>query len=78
VTASKEAAVTKGRRVYEYTDQDGNVFWSFEKFPSVVKHARTLTLGDRVGTHFDSFLSELRAHRRIILEDETAKSVGRG
>lgn len=78
MTASKEAAVTKGRRVYEYTDQDGNVFWSFEKFPSVVKHARTLTLGDRVGTHFDSFLSELRAHRRIILEDETAKSVGRG
>jgi len=76
--STKEGAPSKGLRVYEYTDQDGNVFWSFEKFPSVVKHARTLTLGDRVGTHFDSFLSELRTHRRILLEDETAKSVGRG
>jgi hypothetical protein len=77
-STKKEGALTKGLRMYEYTDQDGNVFWSFEKFPSVVKHARTLTLGDRVGTHFDSFLSELRAHRRVILEDEAAKSVGRG
>lgn len=77
-SSPKEGAVTKGLRVYEYTDQDGNVFWSFEKFPSVVKHARTLTLADRVGTHFDNFLSELRAHRRILMEDEKAKSQGRG
>lgn len=76
--STKEGALTKGLRVFEYTDQDGNLFWSFEKFPSVVKHARTLTLGDRVGIHFDSFLAELRAHRRILLEDETAKSMGRG
>ena len=76
--STKEGALTKGLRMYQYTDQDGNVFWSFEKFPSVVKHARTLTLGDRVGTHFDSFLSELRAHRRVLLEDEAAKAMGRG
>lgn len=74
----KKGAVTKGLRIYEYTDQDGNVFWSFEKFPSVVKHARTLTLGDRVGTHFDNFLSELRAYRRLLLEEEGEKSLGDG
>lgn len=62
------AAPSRGRRVYEYTDQDGNVFWSFDKFPSVVTHSRTLTLGDRVGTHFDNYVAELRALRKVILE----------
>ena len=76
--STKEGALSKGLRIYEYTDQDGNVFWSFEKFPSVVKHARTLTLGDRVGTHFDNFLSDLRAYRRLLLEDEKGKTLGDG
>ena len=78
MSAVKEAAVQKGLRVYEYTDQDGNVFWSFDKFPTVVAHARTLTLGDRVGTHFDSHLSELRALRKLIMEEEKEKAKGRG
>jgi len=76
--APKEGAVTKGLRIYQYTDQDGNVFWSFEKFPSVVTPSRVMTIGDRVGTHFDNYLSELRALRRYILEKETNENLGRG
>lgn len=73
----KEAAVRKGQRVYEYVDQDGNVFWSFHRFPSVVVHSRTLTLGDRIGSHFDGFVSDLRALRRLVVEEEKEKELGR-
>ena len=76
--STKTGAVSKGNRVYQYTDQDGRIFWSFEKFPSIITHSRTLTLGDRVGTHFDSYLAELRATRRFLLEEEKDKSLGRG
>lgn len=64
--------------MYEYTDQHGNLFWSFEKLPSLVSPSRTLTLDDRVGTHFDNYIAELRARRRLILEAERQKSLGRG
>jgi len=73
----KEAAISKGHRVYEYVDQDGNVFWSFHRFPSVVTHSRTLTLNDRIGAPFASYLSELRAVRRLIVEEEKEKELGR-
>lgn len=76
--STKEAAVSRGLRVYQYVDQDGNVFWSFEKFPSVVTHSRTLTLEDRVGTHFDNYLSELRATRKYLLDREKDEDLGRG
>lgn len=74
---TKDAALAKGQRVYEYVDQDGNVFWSFHRLPSVVTHSRTLTLGDRVGTPFDSYLSDLRAVRRLIVEEEKEKELRR-
>lgn len=76
--STKKVAVTRGNRIYQYTDQDGRVFWSFEKFPSIITHSRTMTLGDRVGTHFDSYLAELRATRRFLLDEEKDKGLGRG
>lgn len=76
--APREAAVSRGKRVYEYTDQDGNVFWSFQKFPSVVTPSRIMTIGDRVGTHLENHLSELRILRRYLIEQEKEKSLGRG
>lgn len=78
MTDFTKTAVTKGHRIYQYTDQEGRIFWSFEKFPSVVTHSRTLTLGDRVGTHFDNYLADLRATRRFLLEEEKEKGFGRG
>jgi hypothetical protein len=77
-TTTRDAAVSKGLRIYQYTDQDGHVFWSFEKFPSIVTPSRVMTIGDRVGTHFDNYLSELRVLRRYILEKEKDATLGRG
>ena len=68
MTDSTNIAVTKGNRI----------FWSFEKFPAVVTRSRTLSLGDRVGTHFDNYLAELRATRKFLLEEEKEKGLGRG
>lgn len=70
--------MTRGLRIYQYADQDGNIFWSFTKFPNVVTHSRTLVLEDRVGTHFDNYLSELRATRKYLLDKETDEDLGRG
>ena len=47
------------RRVYEYVDQDGNVFYSFSRLP-MVSVARRMTLQTRVGVHFQNFLSYFR------------------
>lgn len=69
------SSIKKGKRIYEYRDQDGNTFWSFHRYPSVVTHSRTLTIEDRVGTPFDTYLSDLRAIRRIILEEEKEKDL---
>lgn len=78
MTRPREAAVTKGLRVYEYTDQDGNLFFSFDRLPGVVTHSRTLVLDDRVGTHFDNFVAELRARRQLLLEAQKEEALGRG
>ena len=58
----------RGARVYQYRNQDGVVFWSFDKLPTVT-HAHTLTLENRVGTHFDSYLSDLRIFHRFLLDE---------
>jgi hypothetical protein len=64
--------------VYEYTNQDGVTFWSFEKLPTVVTHSHTMKMGDRVGTHFDNYLAELRALRRYLIDEETDEEPGGG
>ena len=74
----KDATIGRGNRVYEYTNQDGVTFWSFEKLPSVVTHSHTMTLGDRVGTHFDNYVAELRAVRRYLLDEEQEKALNGG
>lgn len=59
----------RGTRVYQYRNQDGVVFWSFDKLPSAVTPSNTLTLENRVGTHFDSYLSDLRILHNYYLDD---------
>lgn len=65
---------TPGSRIYQYTNQDGVTFWSFEKLPFAVTHAHTLTLDNRVGTHFDNYLSELRILRQYLAEEALLES----
>jgi hypothetical protein len=45
---TKEASI-KGQRIYEYRTKDGVTLWSFEKYPTIVKHNQSLTMVDRVG-----------------------------
>jgi hypothetical protein len=79
---TEKTAAKKGQRVYEYVDQSGNVFWSFEKFPTAVTHSRILKIGDRIGTQFDTYVADLRAVRKMLMDeadvpeepDEVAKS----
>jgi hypothetical protein len=71
--AENKAASIKGDRIYAYTNQDGDVFFSFKKMPQLVTPAQNLKLEDRVGTHFEHFVSELRAMRRYILSDKKKK-----
>ena len=78
MSGEQEATVEKGHRVYEYEDQDGNLFWSFTKYPSVVTNSRTMLLRDRVGTPFDSYLADLRAVRRLLVEERREKEAERG
>ena len=65
----KQASGLSRIRVYEYQDGEGNIFWSFTKFSSLVSPPVRLTLQSRLGTHVINFLVELR--RR-------AESLGKG
>jgi hypothetical protein len=50
----------KPRRVYEYWDDEGNVYWSFTKHRVTVSPPRRLILQDRVGRFFYEFLHWFR------------------
>jgi hypothetical protein len=65
--ADIKKAAPKGDRVYTYTNQNGDVFFSFKKMSQVVTPSQNLKLVDRVGSPFDQFLSELRVFRRFLL-----------
>mgnify|MGYP003394414847 CR=1 FL=1 len=70
MSETREAAAPKGLRVYQYTNQDGVTFWSFEKLSSAVSPSQTLRMDDRIGTHFDNYVHELRILRRFLIEGE--------
>ena len=53
-------------RMYEYIDEDGNVFWSFSETSTRIQHRR-LELVDRVGLPFNRWNYELRRLVRISL-----------
>ena len=51
-------------RIYEYIDEDGNVFWSFTETKTRLEH-RKLELVDRVGLQFSRWNFELRRIVRV-------------
>lgn len=55
----------KSFRVFEYTNQDGQTFWSFERLPAVTT-GHQLRLEDRVGTQFEQYINQLRLLRRTL------------
>jgi len=60
VSETPKEAAEPGKRVYEYVDEQGVVFWSFNRLPSKVSKTRRLTLKSRVGSHLINHLVELR------------------
>jgi hypothetical protein len=48
-------------RVYEYTDDDGNVYWSTYKAPHLITVPLRLKLRNRVGRNWIQFLHYLRS-----------------
>jgi len=56
-------------RVYEYTNQDGQVFWSFERLRNPVTLNQKLVLEDLLGVFFNQYVAQLRLLQRAMLED---------
>jgi len=52
-------AVT-GKRIYEYTDAEGIVYYSFHRTANFVNPPKRLTLKSRIGEHLTNFLARLR------------------
>ena len=66
----KDAAQDKtarALRVYEYTDQNGVVYWSFTKLP--FQATRRLNVVDVRGTHFRTVISDIQSVA-FLLDDE--------
>ena len=57
--------IARSLRVYEYTNQDGQTFWSFERLPATVTTGHRMVLSDRIGTQFDNYVNQLRVLRRV-------------
>ncbi len=53
--------IGKPYRVYEYQDDDGNVYWSFTKHAATISPPKRLILQDRVGRVFNEFMFWLRS-----------------
>lgn len=47
------------RRVFEYTDRDGNTFWSFSRVPD--NTMMRVRLSDHQGTHFRTHITEVQS-----------------
>lgn len=56
----REVEAVTGKRVYEYTDPDGVVYYSFYRTTNMVNPPKRLTLKSRIGEHLMNFMSRLR------------------
>lgn len=66
----RKVSAAFGRRVYEYHDDEGNVYYSFSKAPSSISPTKRLYLQSRLGTHVINFLVKLRAVSEALQEDD--------
>lgn len=57
-------------RVYEYEDEEGNIYWSFAQPPTLIPVARRLRARSRIGTHFINFIVALRHLAAAFGKDE--------
>ena len=61
-------------RVYEYVTDDGTVFWSLTRLPTMVSLPTRLTNQNRKGLPFNHFMGQLRlevkALQKAVTEDD--------
>ena len=55
-----------GQRIYTYTDDEGNTYWSFTRREQTVSPSLRLTLKSRIGTHILNFVGELRQQAQTL------------
>jgi len=62
-------AVAFGQRVYEYRDDEGVVYYSFTKAPSIISPPVRLKMRDRIGTHLNLFIVRMRQRGETLQVD---------
>ena len=58
------------RRIYEYRDEEGNVYYSFHRQANIIGSPARLKLKDRKGVHLINFLVYLRRLAENQRDDE--------
>ena len=58
--AKRQMEAAAGQRVYEYTDDDGVIYYSFTRAANMISPPVRLRMKSRVGTHLINWLSRLR------------------
>lgn len=56
----REIQAAFGQRVYEYTDDEGTIYYSFTRAPNIISPPKRLKMQGRVGVHLINFLTRLR------------------
>ena len=60
MTDKRQIEAVTGKRVYEYTDPSGVVYYSFHRTANLVNPPKRLTLKSRIGEHLMNFLARVR------------------
>lgn len=66
----REIEAAMGRRVYEYHDDDGVVYYSFTRSQTSISPMKRLHLQSRLGTHVINFLVKLRGVSEALQEED--------
>lgn len=70
-TSARQIEGATGRRVYEYVDDDGVVYYSFTKQVVSLRGLTRLRLQSRVGTHITNFVTKLRILASSIVDEDS-------
>ena len=66
----REIMAAFGQRVYEYRDDEGNIYYSFTRAQNIISPPRRLKLQNKIGTHITRFLVKLRKLSESLAGDD--------
>lgn len=70
VSLKRGLEATTGQRVFEYTGDDGVVYYSLHRTPNMVNPPKRLVLKSRIGEHLTNFVSRLRRDYWALVEGD--------